>query len=252
MIATLVHNSKSYQVDLNRPIDLSVALRGDGKGLSAWYVPSPSILPHKDGDFTGSIKMGGAVNFNDIQFNPHAHVTHTECVGHITEEIYSINAHMDKYFFIAELISIGPESHGEDVVISAGQLTSALVGNAVEALIIRTLPNTPAKLTRKYDHTNPPYLLEEAATYIREMGIQHLLVDLPSIDKEQDEGALLAHKAYWDLEGTPRFGATITEFVYVPDAVKDGSYLLNLQVAPIENDASPSRPVLYKMTEIEK
>jgi hypothetical protein len=31
--------------------------------------------------------------------------------------------------------------------------------------------------------------------------------------------------------------------------VKDGSYILNLQIAPFENDASPSKPVLYKITD---
>jgi hypothetical protein len=29
--------------------------------------------------------------------------------------------------------------------------------------------------------------------------------------------------------------------------VDDGTYLLNLQIAPFENDASPSKPVIYKV-----
>ncbi|HBB80565.1 MAG TPA: metal-dependent hydrolase, partial [Cryomorphaceae bacterium] len=29
--------------------------------------------------------------------------------------------------------------------------------------------------------------------------------------------------------------------------VPDGVYLLNLQVAPLENDAAPSRPILYSL-----
>ena len=44
-----------------------------------------------------------------------------------------------------------------------------------------------------------------------------------------------------------RFNCTITEMIYVNDAVKDGSYILNLQFASFENDASPSKPVLYKI-----
>jgi hypothetical protein len=81
--------------------------------------------------------------------------------------------------------------------------------------------------------------------------IQHLLIDLPSVDKEKDEGKLLAHKAFWnvtdvnDLNLDARLEATITEMIYVPDNVADGSYLLNLQIASFENDASPSKPVLY-------
>jgi hypothetical protein len=29
-----------------------------------------------------------------------------------------------------------------------------------------------------------------------ESGIKHLLIDLPSVDKEHDEGKLVAHKAF--------------------------------------------------------
>ena len=75
--------------------------------------------------------------------------------------------------------------------------------------------------------------------------MKHLLIDLPSVDKEKDEGKLLAHKAFWNYPEKPRYQATITEFIYVPNQVKDGSYLLNLQIASFHNDAAPSKPVLY-------
>ena len=94
---------------------------------------------------------------------------------------------------------------------------------------------------------------EDAAIFIRESGIQHLLIDLPSVDKEQDEGNLLAHKAFWNVKNVnhlntdARRNATITEMIYVPDEVTDGNYLLNLQIVSFENDASPSKPVLYKI-----
>ena len=81
----------------------------------------------------------------------------------------------------------------------------------------------------------------------RESGIKHILIDLPSVDKEKDNGALLAHKAFWDFNGDQRLDATITEFIYVPDTVEDGLYMIDLQVAPLENDAAPSRPILYKI-----
>jgi hypothetical protein len=80
-----------------------------------------------------------------------------------------------------------------------------------------------------------------------------LLIDLPSVDREQDGGELLAHKAFWNvtdinnLNSDARHNATITEMVYIPDTVADGTYLLNLQIASFENDASPSKPILYKI-----
>ena len=72
-------------------------------------------------------------------------------------------------------------------------------------------------------------------------------MDTPSVDKEKDDGQLLAHKAFWNVGGAIRTDATITELVFVPNAVEDGKYILNILIAPFENDASPSKPVLYKL-----
>ena len=135
----------------------------------------------------------------------------------------------------------------EDFIISKKQLRFLLGNKKREAIVIRTLPNTKDKLSRQYSNSNPPYLLEEAAIYLRQKGIKHLLIDLPSVDKEKDDGQLLAHHAFWNVNDKIRLDATITEFIYVPNKVKDGPYLLNIQIAPFENDASPSKPILYKI-----
>ena len=88
---------------------------------------------------------------------------------------------------------------------------------------------------------------EAAAIYLREIGVEHLLIDLPSVDREVDEGKLLSHNAFWNTSGEIRFQATITELIFVADAIEDGQYLLHLQIAPFHNDATPSKPVLYKL-----
>ncbi|WP_281542200.1 cyclase family protein [Maribacter aestuarii] len=247
MKTKITHNKKEYEINLSKPLDISMPLRGNELNVNAWYVDHPKIEPHEDGDFVGSVAEGASTNFNDIWFNPHAHGTHTECVGHITEDFYSINQHLDQFFYLAEVITIAPGKVGEDFVISRKQLENALKDTVPEAVVIRTLPNTNAKLTRQYSNTNPPYMLEAAAEFLVEIGVSHLLIDLPSVDKEKDGGTLLAHKAFWNYNGEQRISATITELVFVPGHIKDGSYFLNLQVAPFENDASPSRPVLYKI-----
>ena len=246
MQTTINFKAKDYIVDLSKPLDISIGLRGDEKNPVAWYLDAPKINPVKDGDFIGKVSEGASVNFNNIQFNPHAHGTHTECVGHISREFYSINQTLKTFFFFAKLISVEPETKGEDKVISEAILKEKIQPNATEALIIRTLPNFREKQTKKYSHTNWPYLSEEAAVYLRNSGIKHLLIDLPSVDKEKDGGKLLAHKAFWNYPKNTRFDATITELVYVPNSIEDGNYLLNLQIASFENDASPSKPVLYK------
>ena len=70
---------------------------------------------------------------------------------------------------------------------------------------------------------------------------------MPSVDKEVDGGVLAAHHVFWNYPENTQTHRTITELIYVPNDVYDGSYLLNLQIASFENDATPSKPVLYKM-----
>ena len=237
----------NHFIDLSKPLDISIPMKGEASNVNAWYIEHPRIEPHKEGEFVGSVAQGSATNFNDIWFNPHAHGTHTECVGHITEDFHSINQSLKRFFFLAEVITLAPEKYQDDFVVSRKQLQYALGDKKREALVIRTLPNTKDKLGKQYSNTNPPYLLEQAAEFLVESGIKHVLIDLPSLDKEKDGGALLAHNAFWNTNGKVRYGATITEFIFVPNSIKDGAYFLNLQVAPFENDASPSRPVLYKI-----
>ncbi|MGB1217373.1 MAG: cyclase family protein, partial [Saprospiraceae bacterium] len=78
-----------------------------------------------------------------------------------------------------------------------------------------------------------------------------LLIDLPSVDREEDGGALLSHKAFWNYPKKPRTDCTITELIYIPDMVEDGMYLLNIQIASFEIDVSPSKPVLYRIKDID-
>ena len=243
----------NFQIDLSKPIDISIPLSNTDKNPIAWYIEKPEIEPVKFGDWVGKVSEGSSTNFNNIFFNPHGHGTHTECLGHITREFYSINQCLKQFFFTAELISIEPENVNYDLVITKHQIEKALKGKNLEAIVIRTLPNLQTKKSTNYSKTNPPYLAEEAATYIREIGIQHLLIDLPSVDREEDEGKLLAHKAFWNvkdvnnLNADARLNCTITEMIFVEDEIQDGSYFLNLQIASFENDASPSKPILYKI-----
>ncbi len=249
MIATIAHKTKNYKIDLSQPLDISMPLRASSSNVNAWYLEPPRIEPHTSGDFIGSVAKGGSTNFNNIWFNPHAHGTHTECVGHITKAFHSVNKAWERFFFLAEVITLAPEKYQDDFVISKKQLQYALGNRKREAVVIRTIPNTSRKLSRQYSNTNPPYLLEQTARFLADQGVLHLLIDLPSVDREKDAGALLAHKAFWNADGPTRRNATITELIFVPNSIADGTYLLNLQVAPFENDASPSRPVLYKILE---
>lgn len=247
MNSVLHINNKKVEVDLSKPLDISIPLSASKENPIAWYLDAPTIQAVQDGDWVAKVSEGASINFNNIAFNPHAHGTHTECLGHITAEFQSINETLKDFFFIAEVISVEPETVGENLIISEKQIKKALQNKTPEALIIRTLPNENEKKSKKYSHTNWPYLHHKAAQYCSEIGVKHLLIDTPSVDKEKDDGKLLAHKAFWQYPEKPRMQATITELIYVPVTISDGSYILNLMIAPFCNDASPSKPILYKL-----
>ena len=253
MITTVDFNNKTYSFDLSKPIDISIAV-AEKSGSRAWYVDAPKITPVMTEHFNGSVKDGGAVNFKNVFFNPHGHGTHTECFGHISREFQSVNQSLNRHHFMAQLLSIAPKEIEEDEgryiqkgdrVITASQVSEA-VTEGIEALVIRTLPNSTDKQNTDYSATNPPYMHPDAMREVVKKGVKHILIDLPSVDKENDGGQLLCHHIFWDYPNNPDITKTITELIYVEDKVEDGIFLLNLNPAALENDASPSRPVLYQ------
>ena len=249
MIATIFHAGKDYKIDLFKPIDISMPLSTAASSTSAWYVAPMSLEPVVSGDWVGDVNQGGSVNFRTVTFNPHGNGTHTECVGHISKEFVTINQQLKRFVFVAELITVLPyELENGDFVITRKQFETLLKdASGTEALVIRTLGNGPSKLHVNYSNSNPPYIQKDAIEFLNELGVQHLLIDLPSVDREQDEGKLEAHHAFWQYPHNTQFEKTITELIYVPNDIQDGTYVLQLQIAPFENDASPSKPVLYRV-----
>ena len=251
MIAEININNEKFKVDLNNPIDLSLTSK-DENSFKAWYVDEIKINPIKNGDFIGSVNEGGAVNFKEILINPHGNMTHTESVGHISKEEINVNKLLKTNNFLAQLITIKPQKiinknkKEVDQIISLKQIKNKIIPN-IQALIIKTQNNYYELTKKNYNNTNWPFLAESSASYIRSKGIQHLLIDQPSIDKEFDQGKLLAHRAFWNYPNEIDSKKTITELIGIPNHVKDGRYLLNLTLANIENDAVPSRPIIYEL-----
>ena len=239
-----------YNYDTSKPLDISIPLRAGAKNVNAWYVDPVKIKPVMTDQFIGSVAKGGAVNFNDIAFNPHGNGTHTECVGHISKEFYSINQCLKEFIFSAKVVSVTPENVGEDQVIRKKDIAAAweAIPEQAKAAVIRTLPNPATKINKQYSNTNPPYLEVEVVDYLLEQSVEHLLIDLPSVDREFDDGVLAAHHRFWNYPDSPQLHRTISELIYVPEEIKDGFYLLTLQLASFENDASPSKPVLYRLS----
>ncbi len=240
--------------ETQNPLDISISVNSSDQSVRAWYLGIPEISPVRTNEFLGSIVEGGSVNFRNIFFNPHGHGTHTECCGHITPEVYSINKTIKQFFSKCLLISVEPEKVWNeeykihDFVITKEQIQAKLIHiESCEAIIIRTLPNDNIKLAMNYSNSNPPYFESSVVDLLNELEVIHFLTDLPSVDRELDGGQLAFHHRFWNVPENPNLERTITELVFVSSTIKDGAYMLELQVAPIENDASPSRPVLYEI-----
>ncbi len=266
--------------------DLSIPLRFNGPQPNAYGVEPARAEACEYGDLVGDTRRGGSVNFERCTFIPHCNGTHTECVGHITHERISVRECLKDALMDSVLVSVGPvgvnetnETYSTNSDERDGLITQKALREKLEllqkhdpqseiphssfriphstALIVRTLPNDDGKLTREYgtDASDavkiPPYFTTEAMHFIVESGFTHLLCDLPSIDRIYDEGKLLNHRIFWNVEKgsfeknpNTRVNSTITELIYVPNEIEDGEYLLNLQIAPFDADAAPSRPVL--------
>ena len=238
--------------DLSNGIDLSIPLIPNNDSPNCFWAPHFTAEPVRSGDWIGDTQQGGDVNFKTVTLNPHGNGTHTECVGHISKEKVTINKVLTNFHHVAQLISIYPQiMDNGDKVITLAQIIESIEHISTKALIIRTLPNGDEKMKRIYSGTNPPYISYEALDYIVEQGIEHLLIDLPSVDREEDGGKLLGHKAFWSYPSTIDRKKTITEMIFVHNSVEDGLYLLNMQIASFELDASPSKPVIYKLKESE-
>jgi len=251
MIITLHFNAKQWQADLSQPLDISIPLKEGELNPTCYYADPVKFDTIEMGNFIGSVQRGGSVNYQKISFTPHGNGTHTECYGHlVADPKATLNSLLNIFHFITEVISLRPHFlDNGDALITLESLKQKIKHPTAKALVIRTLPNDDSKKTRQYSGTNPPYLEAALTQHLAEKSIEHLLLDLPSVDREVDGGALSAHKAFWNLDGIVRKHCTITELIYVPEHIPDGLYLLNLQITSLEIDASPSKPVLYKLTE---
>lgn len=272
--ASMKINGRFYEIDLSQPLHISIPLDFGGAQPNAYGVEKATAKPCEAGSLTGDTRRGGSCNFEQVTLIPHCNGTHTECVGHLTRERISVHDCLRDAFILATLVSIEPENaleSGESYSISFGATDEIITRRAIEnalpktedrvaarldALIVRTLPNDESKKTRAYPENAPPFFSTEAMRLMVEKGVRHLLVDLPSIDRTFDEGKLANHRIFWNVEQgsfemsqASFINHTITELIFVPETIEDGNYLLNLQIAPFVADASPSRPVLFKVSD---
>lgn len=268
-----------YESDLTEGLSLSIPMDFNGPQPNHFGAPRAASSTLKLGDFVGDTTKGGSCNVDSLSMIPHCNGTHTETVGHILNEDIFVGHTSPNTLLSATLITVEHEMaktvkqvHGEsyrpalneeDWVISRAQLEfafkeiarheRALTDNVTKALILHTTYGQQPLSAQYGKDFEPAFLTVEAMQLIAAKGYDHLLLDLPSVDRMYDEGLLTNHHIFWGVEeGSHSLGAdthqskTITEMIYVRDEIEDGIYLLNLQTPDLQTDAAPSHPVIFK------
>ena len=247
-------------IDLDRPVSLAFPVSFCGGEPRHFGAPLPSSRPLSVPGFSGAVATGASCNCSTITLTPHCSGTHTECVGHLTLEPVDAHRVIPPGLIPALVLSIEaidasatPESTEPPPQVGDRLLTARAIerawlsGAGIEprALVVRT---------SNCDSITPPYFSREAAKLLVTRGIEHLVVDLPSVDRAQDQGQLTAHREFFGLPrnstalaAAARPSCTITELAHIPEDVLDGWYLLELQAPALGGDAVPSRPLLFAL-----
>ena len=284
MIRSVIFHHEGLQVeaDLSAARSIAIPLDFAGPQPRAFGLSRATQTPYQEGDFIAQVDRQGPINCMQVTLWPHGNGTHTETVGHILSSPPPVGELLTGLHLCA-LLSVTPERLGDvseesypspaqpdDRVITARSLRAALdalVSSAApgahlercEALIVRALPHGADPRQMDHSGANPPYLTHEAMRWIRAREVKHLLTDLPSVDRERDEGRLSCHRLFWEVnqgetavpDGHVALERTITELIWAPhELFADGLYLLNLHIPHWMTDAAPSRPLLSSILSI--
>jgi hypothetical protein len=235
----------------------------------AFGAPPAASAPYVAGNFNGEVVRGASCNCRSVTLIPHCNGTHTESAAHLTRETLLLGELVPLAPLPALLLSVAPVPaagceetadpmpQAGDRLVTAGAIAAAWSGVpgggdsastwGPRVLVLRTGPD-------EGDVAGAPYLTLEAMHLIVARGIEHLVVELPSVDRGDDQGRLGAHRVFFGLPpGSTRLAdalrrhATITELAAVPAACPDGPCAVQLQLAAWSGDAVPSRPVWYPL-----
>ncbi|MCB9229367.1 MAG: cyclase family protein [Deltaproteobacteria bacterium] len=269
----IIHQQESSWKTLTTSA-ISMAISPDFQDHKPQYFGAPPARSetYKNGSFTGDTRQGGSCNVREIHIIPHCHGTHTEDIGHICHESPGVLNTLQDSLFLMLLLSLPPvpaASCGEsyqpvlsptDQVLTKKNLQDSmnkvrlLPDLTVEGLAIRSLVGAASISSFHSEQKNLPFFTHEAMAHISNLGFRHLLTDLPSVDRSNDEGRMTNHRIFWGLEGQSREYSdaryperTITEMIRVPEHVADGLYLANLRISPFLSDACPSSPLIYPL-----
>ncbi len=245
------------EVDFGGAVSLALPLDFDRPHPQHFGAPPASSEPFRVDGFEGDVARGASCNCRRVVLVPHCNGTHTESASHLTlaqralHEILPL-APMSALLLCVEAVQAAasdedslPAPHPGDRLITRAAVLAAWKDHEPvrpEALLLHT--------GTAWDDPAPPFVSRQLMQALVERGIQHLVTDLPSVDRLADEGRLSAHRQFFglpagstDLAAASRPQATITELAHFPATLAPGPCALQIQVPAWSGDAVPSRPL---------
>lgn len=242
-------------MDFSAAVSLALTLDFDAPHPRHFGAPAATSQPFRIGGFEGEVARGASCNCRRVTLIPHCNGTHTESASHLTLQQRPLHQLVPLNPLPALLLTVlpcaadacdegsMPAPHPEDRLITRGALLAAWPhGITPRVLVLRT--------GTMWNESAPPYLSQQLAAELVSRGIEHLVTDLPSVDRLHDEGKLTAHRLFFglppsgtDLDTAQRPQCTITELASIPSRLPDGPCAVQLQLAAWSGDAVPSRPL---------
>ena len=207
----------SLAVDFDAATPLALVLDFSSDHPGHFGAPPATSSPFRSGSFEGEVARGASCNCRRITLVPHCNGTHTESASHLTVEQRPLH----------HIVPAAP----------------------IPALLL-TVPPLRAADTREDSLPAPRSGDRQLTEELVSRGIQHLVTDLPSVDRLEDDGLPTAHRIFFGLptrstrlDEATRAQCTITELAWFPDALADGPCAVQLQIPAFGGDAVPSRPL---------
>jgi kynurenine formamidase len=250
-------DAPALQVDFAGAVPLALTLDFAAEHPRHFGAPPATSEAFRAGSFEGEVARGASCNCRRLVLVPHCNGTHTESASHLTLEQRNLQELLPIAPMSALLLSVQPvaapgsgedslpQPQGGDRLLTRSALLAAWSAHE------RTRPRV--LLLRTGTHWRdaaPPFLSPQLATELVERGVEHLVTDLPSVDRLADEGRLTAHRIFFGLPAgstrlaeATRGGATITELAAFPASLRDGPCAVQIQIPAWSGDAVPSRPL---------
>jgi arylformamidase len=247
----------AYVADFAAATSLALLLDFDAPHPTHFGAPRARSEAFRVEGFEGDVTRGASCNCRSVTLVPHCNGTHTESASHLTVQQRALQDIVPAGPIPALLLTVSPRdaAGSEENSVPAPQRGDRLITR--DALLQAWQPHATTRpralLLRtgtSWQDVAPPYLTQQLVQELVARGVEHLLTDLPSVDRLQDEGRLTAHRLFFglppgstDLAAAQRAHCTITELAQFPATLRDGPCAVQIQIPAWTGDATPSRPL---------